>query len=146
MARTKALAKKMLVENNTTIKKPATSNPTIDNDSNTKKTKRRWKSGTVAKREIRNLQKTTHSLIPKAAITRLIRETTQKISMEKGLPDMRLTSDAVSALIQASETSIIELMQVATVLRAHAKRDTLAQSDISLANIIVNTIYTPSSE
>lgn len=144
MARTKALAKKRIIEN-----KQAGNNADNKNNNDSKtpvKAKRRWKSGTLAKRQITKLQRTTHPLIPRAAITRLIREKTQQICMEKGLPDMRLTSDAVSALIQASETSIIELMQVATVLRSHAKRDTLSQADITLADIIVNTIYTPASE
>jgi histone H3 len=76
--------------------------------------RRRRKSGTVALREIRQLQKTTMLQIPRAAFVRLCREIASEYAME----DLRLSADGISALQEAAETYLTEGFKQAGESRA----------------------------
>ena len=52
----------------------------------------RWKSGTVAKREIRKLSRTTHLLFPKRPFQRLVREIAQDFK------DIRFTKGSMGVI------------------------------------------------
>lgn len=96
------------------------------------KRKHRWRSGTVALRDIRRFQKSTELLIPFAPFVRLIREVTNYYSKEV----TRWTPEALLAMQEAAEYHIIELFQVANLIAIHAKRVTIMQKDIQLARRI----------
>lgn len=66
------------------------------------KRRHRWKPGTVAKREIRKMTRTTHLLLPKSTFSRLIREVCQE-KVPHG-NDIRFTINSLKA-IQVSEVS-----------------------------------------
>lgn len=97
--------------------------------------KHRWKPGTVAKREIRRYQtgkKATATLVPKAAMSRLIREITQEYG------DLRFKTEAIEALQQASEDYIVDLFKRSNRIRSHCKRETLGVSDIKIAQSVMS--------
>ena len=60
-------------------------------------TKRKWRSGTVAKREIKRLSKTTDKQFPKGPFMRLVREYMQDIGFQFMVAD-----EAVQALQEVS--------------------------------------------
>ena len=78
--------------------------------------------------EIKYLQRSTGTIIPKAPFGRVVREIIQK--MPGGL---RIQSNAVLALHEASEAMITGLMESANQCTAHAKRVTLQPKDLQLA-------------
>ncbi|KAJ1263443.1 hypothetical protein BS78_09G185000 [Paspalum vaginatum] len=96
------------------------------------KKKHRWRSGTVALRDIRKFQKSTELLIPFAPFVRLVREVTNYYSKEV----TRWTPEALLAMQEAAEYHIIELFEVANLLAIHAKRVTIMQKDIQIARRI----------
>lgn len=124
------------------------------NENDAKKTKEapkdrktyRHKNGYRINQEIRNQQRKVSTVIPKASFSRLISEILQNVCIEKGRSQMQFSKEARSALVEAAETAIVEIMQIATVLQSHAKRETLSTSDLKLADVIINTIYKTSSE
>ena len=63
---------------------------------------RRWKSGTVAKREIRKLLRTTNLLFPKRSFQRLVREIAQDYQ------DIRFTTGSMQAIQEAAEVFVTE--------------------------------------
>ena len=64
----------------------------------------RWRSGTVALRQIRKYQKSFELLIPKRRFQLLCREIFQQIN-----PELRIQSTALLALQEASESYLVEL-------------------------------------
>lgn len=114
---------------------PGTRN--VDNDGkNTPKTgqvKRpmRYRSGTVALREIRKYQKSTDLLIKKVPFQRLVREIAQDFKT-----DLRFEGRALEALQHASEAYLVGLFEDALLCAIHAKRVTLMPKDIQLARRI----------
>jgi histone H3/H4 len=95
---------------------------------------RKWKSGTVAKREINKLSKTTDNLFPKASFQRLVREVTQSISS-----DTRYTEDAMMAIHVAAEQFVTDTFVKADLARRHAKRKTLHVNDIQFSKYMTQT-------
>ncbi|KAJ4796077.1 histone H3 [Rhynchospora pubera] len=118
----------------TTARKSARAPPTPSlkgrSDSGKRK-KHRYRPGTVALREIRKFQKTTHLLIPAAPFSRLAREVTELFNK-----DMRWTPAGLLALHEAAEYYLVDLFEDANLCAIHAKRITVRDKDIQLARRI----------
>lgn len=104
------------------IKKPATAGI---------KKPRRFRSGTVALREIRRYQKSTELLMRKLPFQRLVREVAQDFKV-----DIRFQSTAVMALQEASEAYLVGLFEDTNICAIHAKRVTIMPRDLQLARRI----------
>ena len=96
--------------------------------SGVKKHAHRFHPGTVALREIRRLQRTTESLIPRAPFRRLIREIMIAQNQE-----LRMQLSAAEAVQEASETYLTSLLGDANLCAIHARRVTIMPKDIALA-------------
>ena len=98
----------------------------------TKKRKRqRYRSGTVALREIRRFQKSTELLIRRMPFQRLVREIAQTYS-----PYLRFQSGAVLVLQEAAEAYLVGLLEDSNLCTIHAKRVTIMPRDMQLARRI----------
>ncbi|KAH7386680.1 histone-fold-containing protein [Phaeosphaeria sp. MPI-PUGE-AT-0046c] len=95
------------------------------------RTKKRYKPGTVALREIRRYQKSTELLLLRTPFQRLVREIAQLVTPEDG-PN-RWQSQALAALQEATEAFLVNLFHDANLCAIHAKRVTIQQKDIQLA-------------
>jgi histone H3/H4 len=84
---------------------------------------------TYALKEIKRLQSTTHSLIPRAPFLRLVKETIQK---RTGGTSFRVTETAVEALREASENLLTNIFEDSYLLSLHARRVTLMPRDMQL--------------
>ena len=93
--------------------------------------KRRYRPGTVALREIRQYQKQTNLLIPRFPFQRLVREIAT--GFKTGL---MFQSAALSALHEASEAYLIGLFEDTNLCAIHAQRVTIMPKDIQLARRI----------
>lgn len=82
--------------------------------------------------EIRKYQKTTDLLIRKLPFTRLVRDITREVNTN----DFRWTTHALEALQEATEAYAVELLSASLLCTIHAKRVTLMQRDIQLAQRI----------
>ncbi|KAG0678132.1 centromeric DNA-binding histone H3-like protein cse4 [Pichia californica] len=92
--------------------------------------KRRFKSGTVALREIKKYQKNTDLLIRKLPFARLVREI---VMQEFGQDaEYRWQSVAILALQEASEAYLVHLLDDTNLCALHSKRVTIMQKDIRL--------------
>ena len=91
---------------------------------------RRYRPGTVALREIRRYQKTTDLLIPKAPMSRAVRQVVQYVS---GKPDYRMQSIALADAYEASEAFTVGLMEDANLCAIHGKRVGVLPKDMQLA-------------
>ncbi|TIA33342.1 hypothetical protein D6C78_07607 [Aureobasidium pullulans] len=100
------------------------------------RSKRRFKSGTVALRQIRKLQKTTVLLIPKRAFQRLVRELAYNITRS----DIRFQSSALEALQESAETSLTKLFEDTNLCAIHAKRQTIKPEDMTLARRLTEKV------
>ncbi|KAJ6230638.1 histone H3.1 [Anaeramoeba flamelloides] len=92
---------------------------------------RRTKSTTKALREIKNLQKSTNLLIPKASFFRSVRSIALNIK-----PGLRFQSAAVMALQEATETFIVGVLNLANLAAIHTRRVTLMDKDLRLVTQI----------
>lgn len=102
-------------------------NRTVVADAKTKK-KHRFRPGTVALREIRNMQRGTELLIPRRPMRFLIRE----LAGEQR-PNIRLTKEAVESLHVAAETFITELLSRGMTMAVFAGRVSLELKDLRMA-------------
>ena len=89
--------------------------------------------GTLALKEIRKYQESTHCIIPRAAMCRVIHE---MIQFPYTTSDYRITHEAISALHEAAEVFIVGLFEDANLIAIHAKRVTMMSKDIQLARRI----------
>lgn len=97
---------------------------------------RRWKSGTVAKREIARLQKSTDFLLKKAPVRRLIAE----IAADYG-EDIRFTKDAKLAIQEAVEAYAVERFMAANIVALQGSKKpvfTLKPRHTKTANDVAN--------
>lgn len=106
--------------------------PKVAGKNTTIRKKHRWRAGTVALREIRAQQKRTDLQIPKAPISRLIRQ----IAGGYHADDLRFGRDAFTALREAAEAFLIERFEDANALAIHCKRVTIFPSDMTIAGQI----------
>ena len=93
--------------------------------------KRRYKPGTVALRQIRKYQKTTNPLIRKLPFQRLVREIAQDFRSH-----LRFQQSAILALQEASEAYLVGLFMDTNLLAIHSKRVTIFPKDMQLARRI----------
>lgn len=93
--------------------------------------KRRWRSGTVAKREIRKLSKTTHHLFPKRPFNRLVRELSQDIKS-----DVRFTKESMHAIQECAEMFVCCMFMKSDIARNFAGRKTLLAKDVKFAGFM----------
>ena len=78
--------------------------------------------------EIRHYQKSTYSLIPLLAFSKLVRE----IAQERW-KDLRFQSTAIQALKEGSEAYLVGLLEDSQMCTTHAKRVTVMVKDMQLA-------------
>lgn len=93
-----------------------------------KKKKHRFRPGTVALREIRNMQRSTDLLIPRQPMRRLVRE----IAGEQR-SNIRMTKDAAESLHVAAEAFITDLFASGMYMAVFAGRTTLELKDLRMA-------------
>lgn len=96
--------------------------------------KRKHKPGEKALREIKKYQKSTETLMPKAAVYNLVREIGDKM-----YPDVRFQDKAIDAFHQAAESYMQEIFEDAQLCAIHAGRVTIGVNDVLLANRIKNS-------
>lgn len=94
--------------------------------------RRKWKSGTVAKRQIKKLTRSTNTLLPRAAFHRLVRELTQDCTSV----DMRWSVKAMQAIQDATECYITESLQRANTARGFAGHKTLSLKDLQYSHSV----------
>merc|ERR1711872_169549 len=91
--------------------------------------KRRFKPGANAIREIKKFQKSTDLLIPKLPFTRMVRA---MVLSRTGNDSLRLQSNAISTLQEATERHLISIYEDSFMCASHARRVTLMAKDIRL--------------
>jgi histone H3 len=69
----------------------------------TKKAKRRFKKGTVALRQIREYQKSTDLLLPKASFRRIVNDMVKEVAPEINI---RFSKKSIDAIQEACETHV----------------------------------------
>ncbi|KAF2123704.1 histone H3-like centromeric protein cse-4 [Dothidotthia symphoricarpi CBS 119687] len=107
-------------------------NPSHDASTAPVHSKRRYKPGTVALREIRKYQKSTDLLLTKIPFQRLVRE----IALDVVGPDSEITrwqSQALMCLQEATEAFLVNLFHDSNLCAIHAGRVTIQQKDMQLA-------------
>lgn len=87
--------------------------------------KYRFKSATIAAREIKKYQKSTQRLIPKRAIDQLARELAQQYRAK-----LRFQGKALDALHEAAEEHLTTTLRQAGSQAAYAGRRTIQASDL----------------
>ena len=92
---------------------------------------RRWRSGTVALREIRKYQNSTETLIPKRSFQRLVREITHDLFCGD---NYRFQSSALLALQIGAEDFLVEKLSDTQIATIHAGRQTIKVRDMQLVN------------
>ena len=88
--------------------------------------KRRWKSGTVALRDIKKYQRSTDLLIPKLPMERLIKEESTHTALEGGV---KWKKEAIAALHTATEDFLTEHFQRMNSLAIARNAKTIAVRD-----------------
>jgi histone H3/H4 len=99
------------------------------------KKKRRYRPGTVALREIRKYQKSTHLLIRKLPFSRLVRKITQEHFAKPGQV-FRWSVQAMQALQEGTEAYLVGLFEDTNLCALHGKRVTILPKDMQLAQRI----------
>ena len=96
----------------------------------------RYRSGTVALREIRQYQKSTELLIKKRPFQRLVREIAQDFKT-----DLRFQGSAVLALQEAAEAYLVMFFEYTNLAAIHGKRVTIMPRDMQLVRTIKRMYY-----
>ena len=94
-------------------------------------TKRRYRPGKKALREIRQYQKSTNLLLRKLPFQRLVREIAQDFRS-----DLRFQASAILALQEGSEAYLVGLFEDTNLIAIHGKRVTIFPKDLQLARRI----------
>lgn len=95
--------------------------------------KRRFRAGTRVLQEIRRLQHSTHTLIPRVHFSRVIRDVATSVT---GGETLRWASEGLEAIQEAAEAYLVGLFEDAQLCAVHAKRVTIMLKDIMLARRI----------
>ena len=93
-----------------------------------KKRKYRLHPGTKALREIKKMQKSTNTLLPRATFQRVVHEI---LSERSSCMSIRRT--ATDALQQAAEQYIVDLLKGSNQYAIHARRKTISVPDMKVA-------------
>ena len=96
--------------------------------------KRRFRPGTRVLQEIRRLQNTTNTLVPRIHFSRIIRDVAT--ALDGGGREFRWASEALEALQTATEAYLVGLFEDANLCAIHAKRVTIMVKDLYLARRI----------
>ena len=115
-------------------KHAASAGKTINADTASKITKKRYRPGALAIREIRQYQKSNDLLIRKAPFKRLVREIATAFKQ-----DLRFQSSAIAALQEAAEANLITIFEDSNLVAIHCKRTTIYPKDIALVRRIRRT-------
>lgn len=91
----------------------------------------RFKPGTVALRKIRQYQKSTDDLIPRAPFKRLVQEIGQDFKT-----DLRYSKESIGMLRAYIESYLVDLLEQANLIAIGAKRVTIMRKDLQLARRI----------
>ncbi|KAG6592914.1 histone H3-like centromeric protein HTR12 [Cucurbita pepo subsp. pepo] len=91
--------------------------------------KRRFRPGTVALREIRQLQKSWNLLIPASNFIRAVKEVSYQLAPQV----TRWQAEALIALQEAAEDFLVHLFEDTMLCAIHAKRVTIMKKDFELA-------------
>ena len=94
-----------------------------------KKKTRRWKPGTVARREIVKQQRATTPAIPAMAVERLVRDAAKRATTN----EIRFAKDALKALHEGAEAELVAIFKAARRLASHSGRQTIQVADLELA-------------
>ena len=98
-----------------------------------KKRRYKYRSGTVALRQIRKYQRTVNLLLPTTSFQRLVRHIMSSVSCI-----WNITRMGVEALQEAAAHYLVERFQRANVACIHAKRITLKMEDMRVAETIID--------
>lgn len=130
MARTKQLARGGQQNRLSLLQRMGMSGPEKAKAEKNKKKqhKRRYRSGTVAVREIRRYQRSTHTLMRKLPFARLVREIAQDFKN-----DLRFTKEALEVLQEASEKFMVDNFTNAQTAASFNKSVTLMPRHFNLA-------------
>lgn len=88
----------------------------------------RWRSGTVALREIKKYQRSVDNLIRRAPFRRLVREIAQDFK-----PDLKFTKNSFDCLQEATEQFMVERFRQAQKACVHGNRQMLSIKDLQFA-------------
>merc|ERR1719508_48819 len=99
------------------------------------KTRRRYRPGYKALREIRKFQKSTHLLIPKMPFSRLVKEVATNVMNERPNEPLRFQVLALQCLQEAAEAYLVQLFEDTVLCAIHAKI-TVMRKDMALARRI----------
>jgi histone H3 len=105
--------------------------PMREPKSTNEKKPHRFKPGTVALREIKKMQKSTDTIIPRRPFERLL-----KFIMSEFKPEARIQAVAVDALQQALEAYLVANLEDSQLCAIHAKRITVMPKDLDLTTRI----------
>jgi len=128
------MSRKKAIPQKTVESKGNAAKPTADNGRDTKsdsagKSKRRWRSGTVALREIKKEQSTSDAAIPLAPFRRLVKD------IDRGLGGdvHRFKPEAVLAIRSAAEAYIADVFKKGMAISVNGKSVTLKIADVMCA-------------
>jgi histone H3 len=88
----------------------------------------KFKSGTVALRQIRHLQKSVKHQIPRQALKRLVREIMGQLA-----PTYRMKHKALDCLHTMSEEYLVSVFRNAQLFAIHSKRQGVREKDYHMA-------------
>jgi len=130
MARTKQLQPKKFQESKTPIKAPR---KTLATAGSSIVSKRRYRPGEKATREIRHFQKSTSLIINKAPFRRLLAEIGYSFKS-----DLRFSQSAVDAIQECAESYLVRLFEDCKLCARHRKAQTITIKDMRLAYRLTN--------
>lgn len=96
----------------------------------------RFRSGTVALREIRKYQKSTESLIRKRPFQRLVREITESVPRSNSNGPMRFTSESINALQEAAESYMVRFFEDSYLYTLSSGRIMLTTKDMKFIKMV----------
>ena len=99
--------------------------------------KRRARPGAKALREIKQYQRSGDTVMPTAALRRLIKEITNRIT-----PGSRYSLGAIAAIQECIEGYMVSLFEDTNLCAIHARRVTIMAKDMKLARRIRGEITT----
>eukprot|EP01061_Rhynchopus_euleeides_P019334 TRINITY_DN31752_c0_g1_i1.p1 TRINITY_DN31752_c0_g1~~TRINITY_DN31752_c0_g1_i1.p1 ORF type:complete len:165 (+),score=16.90 TRINITY_DN31752_c0_g1_i1:48-497(+) len=86
----------------------------------------KWRPGTVALREIKDIQKSSRLLLQKAPFQRLVRDTLKELKT-----DLWFKPTALEAMQEATESYMVGLFEGAVILQLHRGKKTLTWKDLN---------------
>ena len=136
MARTKALATKANKQAKTKPQKKSQTKSSSKKEGADGKRKNRYRPGQAALREIKKYQKQTDLVIRRMPFQRLCRDIAREF-----VPEVRFQPSTLQALQECTEMYIAGLFEDTQLCTLHAKRVTVYQKDMMLAQRIRGDKY-----